>query len=204
MGWLYCILSPPTHSITLSAVHGIQHADFSQQFSHPASVCIITHTISPLALRTGSNVPGWYHIDFLCYHPLAFPAPCNLCRVLQTLPLLSQVLPAHTVMRVVTQILSINTPSVKKKKLSTRPPFLRLSMVSYNTISFFYTQTYLYSILGNQQRRKHAAVLAHNPCTIYLLASLPSFIYDIKCIFLHHIVLTWVKLPPCTVRWLPQ
>lgn len=115
MGWLYCILSPPTHSITLSAVRGIQHTDFSQQFSHPASVCIITHTISPLALRTGSNVPGWYHIDFLCYHPLAFPAPCNLCRVLQTLPLLSQVLPAHTVMRVVTQILSINTPSVKKK-----------------------------------------------------------------------------------------
>lgn len=126
MGWLCCILSPPIHSITLSAAHSIQHADFSQWFSHSASMCIITHAISPLALRTGSNVAGWLspprrstqgmqdHLAFLCYHPLAFPAPCNLCRVLQTLPSLPQVLPAHAVLRVVTQMLSINTPSVKK------------------------------------------------------------------------------------------
>lgn len=184
-------------------------------------MCIITHAISPLALRTGWNVPGWLsppphstqgvqdHIAFLCYHPPAFPAPCNLCGVLQTLPSLSQVLPARTVLHVVIQMLSINAPPVKKKKkkkLCTMPPLLCLSMASYNSTALFYSQTSLYSILGNQQRRKATCCSAGTQSmhSISLSARLPSFIYDIKCISLHRTVLTWVKLPPCTGRCLLQ
>lgn len=153
--WLRYILFPQIHSITVSVARGIQRADFSQQFSHLASKCIIAHAISPLALRIGSNVSGWLspphcstqgvqdHIALLCYHPSAFPAPCNLCRVLPTLPSQSQVLLAHTLLHIVTQMLSINTPSVKKKKLCTTPLFPRLSMASYNSISLFFSQTSL-------------------------------------------------------------
>lgn len=127
VSWLSYILFPQIHSITVSVARGIQRADFSQQFSHLASKCIIAHAISPLALTIGSNVSGWLsphcstqgvqdHIALLCYHPSAFPAPCNLCRVLPTLPSQSQVLLAHTLLHIVTQMLSINTPLVKKKK----------------------------------------------------------------------------------------
>lgn len=125
----------PLYSLSTDTQHhtvarGIQCADFSQQFSHLASKCIIAHAISPLALRTGSNVSGWLspshhstqgvqdHIAFLCYHPSAFPAPCNLCGVLPTLPSQPQPLLAHTLLHIVTQILSINTPSVEKKNTS--------------------------------------------------------------------------------------
>lgn len=86
------------------------------------------------------------------------------------------------------------------------PPFLCLSMASYNSIVLFYSQTSLYSILGNQQRRKATCCSAGTQSmhSISLSARLPSFIYDIKCISLHRTVLTWVKLPPCTGRCLLQ
>lgn len=164
-------------------------ADCSQWFSHPAFLCFITYTISRAALRTGLKLPGWLspphhpaqgmqdHIAFLCYQPPAFPAPCNLCTVLQTLPSPSQLLAAHTVLCVVTQRLSINTPSVKKDAY-------KAILSPWHPITVFHDSAHRHLCKAHEASRKegvkHAEVQTRNPYAMYMSASLSFFMHDIK------------------------
>lgn len=129
------------------------------------------------------------HIAFLCYHPLASPAPHNLCRAPRTCSLPPQVLPAHTGVCVVTQSLSINTPSMKKSSVQCHRS-LPLHGFLQQYFIMLLTDT-SHSRLGKQQRRQGTCCSAGTQ-SMHIL-SLPSFMYDIKFVSLHHTVLTWVE-----------
>lgn len=141
--------------------------------------------ITPHHSTRGTQDP----IAFLCYRPLASSAPHDLCRVPQTRSLPPQVLPAHTVVCVVTQSLSIETPSMKKSCVQCHYS-LPLHGFLWQYFLMLLSDT-SYSRLGKQQRRQGICCSAATQSMHTI--SLPSFMYDKKFISLHHIVFTWVE-----------
>lgn len=126
-------------------------------------------TISPLVLRAGSKTRG-------CLSQL--PAPLEACGITQPLPAIiplpslqhtipaelrmyslpPHISPAHTVVHVVTQRLSINTPSMKKSCVQChRSQPLRGFLQQYFIVLLSDTS---YSRLGKQQKRQRTCCSA--------------------------------------------